>query len=324
MIDNRLKAVLDKALGETGIATGQGEDVRYHCPFCHHHKRKFEVNLDTTSPAFGRYGCWVCKHQYDSTGTKLLSLLDKIRSNPQHIQELKSLLQSKKLAKFDHIYDGESKPDVIVNSLPIEFFSLSKPRNTPDYRNALHYVQTKRGCSMGDIIRYNIGYCEKGEYRGKVIIPSYDEEGTLNFFTGRNFYESKYNRHKNPNWTKDIIGFGLFVNWNLPIVLVEGAFDAVAVKRNVIPLFGKTISAELQRKILQEKVTDIYLALDADAIRDLIPIAEMFMGYGINTYIVKMSGDKDPNALGFNEFSKILNNTKKATFLDLIQYKMRF
>ena len=87
-----------------------------------------------------------------------------------------------------------------------------------------------------------------------VIIPSYDSEGKLNFFVGRSYYKDATIRHKNPKVSKNIIGFESTINWKMPIVIVEGAFDAIAVKRNAIPLFGKKIMAVLKEKILLEKV----------------------------------------------------------------------
>jgi len=323
MIDERLKTLVDKVLNEVGVPVGSGEDVSYYCPFCKHHRRKFEINLDIDSPAFGRYSCWICKTRNDSAGTNLVTLFRKIHANTEHVRELKSLLQSKKLANFEHINDHKSSTEQKTNILPEQYIPLWKHQSTPEYKNALHYVKA-RGCDMSDIIRYNIGYCPSGEYAGKIIIPSYDASGQLNFFTGRTFYDTKYGRHKNPGWSKNIIGFELFINWKLPIIIVEGAFDAVAAKRNVIPLFGKTISSKLIQKILEEKVTDIYLALDPDAIRDLVPIAEMFMGYGINTYIVPLPDGFDPNKLGYAKFSQLIKNTNKTTFRDLVKYKLGF
>ena len=42
-----------------------------------------------------------------------------------------------------------------------------------------------------DILKYNIGYCDDGLYSNRIIIPSYDSDGQLNFFVGRAFFNSK-------------------------------------------------------------------------------------------------------------------------------------
>ena len=54
----------------------------------------------------------------------------------------------------------------------------------------------------------------------------------------------------NPDASKDVIGFDMFVNWDLPIVICEGVFDAMAIRMNAIPLFGKSPQSELQKEII--------------------------------------------------------------------------
>ena len=92
----------------------------------------------------------------------------------------------------------------------------------------------KRGITEQDIERYNLGYCVEGEYQNRIIIPSYDSNGKLNYFVGRDFYYASTLKYKNPPIPKDVIGFDLYVNWSLPIILVEGVFDAMIVL-NPIP-----------------------------------------------------------------------------------------
>ena len=113
----------------------------------------------------------------------------------------------------------------------------------------------------------------------------------------------------------------MFINWAEPIILCEGAFDAIAVKRNAIPLFGKIIQPTLQKKIIEERVRDIYLCLDADALRNAIQIAERFMSEGLNVYFVELQ-DKDASELGFHAINNILQNTDVLTFERLMQLKM--
>ncbi len=65
----------------------------------------------------------------------------------------------------------------------------------------------------------------------------------------------------------EIIGFEYYINWNVPVVLCEGVFDAMAIKRNAIPLFGKTISRRLMKKLVESEVKTVYIALDKDAVK---------------------------------------------------------
>ena len=194
-----------------------------------------------------------------------------------------------------------------------------KLSNTPEYRNALHYLKG-RGIDTIDIRRYNIGYCESGDYGGMVIIPSYDLYGSLNFFTGRSYYEDSYMKHKNPPVTKDIIGFENMINWNIPITIVEGAFDAITVRRNCIPLYGKVIMNNLKKMILQKGVKEVNLALDPDAIKNTLQTAEYLMNEGVNVVVVPLK-EQDPNDMGRNDFYNLVRNTNQLDLSSLVKLK---
>jgi DNA primase len=177
-----------------------------------------------------------------------------------------------------------------------------------------------RGVRAEDIVKYNIGYCESGEYDNKVIIPSYDGSGKLNYFVGRSFYDTKF-KHKNPKVSKDIVGFDLLVNWDTPIILCEGAFDAISIRRNAIPLFGKSIQPSLEKKILGKLVKKLYICLDSDAIKNSIGLAEKFVSYGIETHLVELK-DKDPSDMGYENINKLIYNTPSLTLRRLVELKM--
>ena len=171
-----------------------------------------------------------------------------------------------------------------------------------------------------DILKHNIGFCESGKYGGMIIIPSYDKDGVLNFFTGRSYYDVNF-KHLNPTVSKDIVGFELFINWNEPITIVEGAFDAIAVKRNCIPLFGKLILDNLKIKILENNVKRVNIALDKDAMKNAIEMAEYFNSSGIDVHFVELP-EQDPSELGFKRITEIIQSIKKLTPQKLLEYKI--
>ena len=200
-------------------------------------------------------------------------------------------------------------------------FTALPPQSSVSTNFTIWAVRECKDNSVFDILKYRIGYCETGRYSGKIIIPSYDCDGQLNYFVSRAFYKSDSQKHKNPDVSKDIIGFDMTINWSQPIVLCEGAFDAIAVKRNAIPLFGKIIQPALQKKIIEKRVKDIYICLDADAIKKALDIAEKFMGEGLNVYLIELQ-DRDASELGFKKINEIINNTDVLTFERLMQIKL--
>ena len=115
--------------------------------------------------------------------------------------------------------------------------------------------------------------------------------------------------------------YSIFINWDEPIVLVEGVFDAIAIRNNAIPLLGKFPSKTLVKRLVEKQVKTIYVALDEDAKQDAIKLSKFLMDYGIETYLLNMR-DKDPSELGFSKFWEIVKNTKQSTFSDIIKGRL--
>ena len=153
-----------------------------------------------------------------------------------------------------------------------------------------------------------------------IIIPSYDAEGSLTYFTSRAFYDAGP-KHLNPPASRNVVGYEVYVNWSEPINIVEGPFDAITVGENTIPLFGKTLSKSLIESIILNKVQRINLLLDDDALKEALKHAERFMGLGIQTHVIDLPG-KDPNDLGREAVHKLIADSDPLTFSKLMEYKL--
>jgi DNA primase len=119
-----------------------------------------------------------------------------------------------------------------------------------------------------------------------------------------------------------LIGFEYFINWKVPVILCEGIFDAIALKRNAIPLFGKTIPQALMKKLVENDVKTVYLALDNDALKEALKYSVDLLNRGKDVYLVELQ-DKDPSELGFENMTKHLHTAKQLTFRDLLAKKMQ-
>jgi DNA primase len=303
---NKLKiiTILDSALG-VGSSL-KGNEQAHHCPFCNHHKKKLQINLDTQ-----RWHCWVC----DSKGRSIQSLLRKLNVDLRDIAVVKDV--------YGDEPEYDSKEEFVIKlQLPKEFKQLYFcPKSiNPLYNQALHYLN-KRGITKADILKYNIGYCEDGLYGGRVIIPSYDENGDLNYFVARSFYEDEKMKYKNPPISRDVIVFENMINWNEPITLVEGVFDSFSVKRNVIPLLGKFLLSKLKNKIMEKGVKDVTIMLDSDAVDDSTKHTEWFQKNGIKVRNI-IPTDKDAGEMGFQKVSELLKGAKETTWDDLVLSKL--
>ena len=282
-----LVSLLNRVIGNHGRQLKKSNEYMYWSPFISHHKPKLQINIQTQ-----KWHCWVS----NQGGHNLFQLFKKLRASKEHFDELVELVGDRK-----YVRRNVNKKDKKIVRLPNEFKPLWKNGNGIIKKHSIVYLHN-RNIGMADIIRYGIGYCEEGVYSNRVIIPSYSSNGELNYFVGRDIYDGGM-KYKNPPVSKNVIGFDLFINWNEPIILCEGVFDAIAIRRNAVPLFGKTIPKSLMKKIYEKQVKQIYILLDSDAIMDSIKITDDLMKNGINVYYVNLS-DEDPSDMGFR---KVIN-----------------
>jgi DNA primase len=307
MVNQALVSTLNSVLG-VGKSTSKG-NYAYHCPFCNHHKPKLEINLNETDSGENKWHCWVC----DKRGKSIVKLFQLISAPKEKILEVKTVTKYTS-GKFE-IKEVDKKVE-----LPEEFISLSLHSNNIEYKHAISYLK-HRQINLDDILKYNIGYCVSGKYSNCIVIPSYDKDGNLNYFTARNFNKNSSVKYKNPDVSRDIIPFELFINWNLPIILCEGPFDALAIKRNVIPLLGKNIQKSLKKKLAKSEVQKIYIALDKDAIKQALTFCEELINEGKEVYLVEMNG-KDPSEMGFENFTNLIQTVQPLTFSNLFEKKL--
>jgi DNA primase len=308
MINNALLHTVNSVLGN-GKKTSNN-NYAYKCPFCTHHKPKLEINLQPNVKGETPWHCWVC----NAKGKTLLGLFKKLKATSDKIAELKSMLGfTPKLTEEQVIQKV---------TLPKEYKSLTNLSRTDIVaKHALMYLK-KRGITKSDILKYNIGYCESGKYSGRIIIPSYDKDGNLNYFIARAIDPNSTKKYDAPKCNKnELIGLEYFVNWNVPIILCEGIFDAIAIKRNAVPLLGKTIPKALMMKLIDPCVKTVYVSLDRDALKDALKYAEQLLNLGKDVYLIDLQ-DKDPSEMGFENFTKLVHDAEQLTLGELLYKKL--
>jgi len=301
---NNLLSLLSVVIGNPGRNVRKENEHIFFCPFCSHYKPKLQVNLVSQF-----WHCWVC----DSKGRTLKQLFYKLNATPNQFIELTDIV--------GETYYYSEKPDTSeIISLPKEYIPLWKDGgNTIIRKHALLYLK-KRNITNKDIIKYEIGFCEEGLYRNRIIIPSYDNNNKLNYFIARNFYKGGM-KYKNPPVSKNVIMFENHINWNLPIVICEGAFDAITIKRNVIPILGKTLPDALLEKMVNGGTNKVIIALDTDARKDALKMTEKLARYSIYSCLVNLT-DKDPSEEGFDNMINYINDAKNIDLFSTIKMKL--
>ena len=205
------------------------------------------------------YKCWSCGDTHGTQGP-LGKLFDRFGTK-----------MAKKTYNLVKPQDEKYVAPKLQVKLPFGYkeFKDSHERFIP-HREALRYLHS-RGITNEVIEKYKIGYTVEGDFAFRVIIPSFDQDGELNYFIARSWVPNKM-KYKNPTIPKDTIIFNEFnVDFSKPIYLVEGAFDMLFLD-NAIPLLGKHVSPMLFERLYNEAQSEIHICLDGDAWDDAVKL----------------------------------------------------
>jgi len=287
-----------------GPSVQQKDEYLFRCPFCHHHKKKLSINIVSN-----KWKCWIC----DAKGARLISLLKRMSLPRDIIKKFKDILGETDVSKYAAV---EQNTDI---QLPLEYKPLWKVEKSYPYLHEISYLK-ERGITSEEIFRYRMGYCDSGTYAGRIIVPSYDKDNKLIYFTARSFYEGSM-KYKNPPVSKNVVIFENLIDWDEPIILCEGMFDAIALRQNAIPLMGKTVSKNLEHALLRHSVEQVIIFLDSDARQDAIKLEQHLKSYEIDTKLVLMEG-KDASEMGFDASWDAIRGAQTTGFKDFITQRL--
>ena len=261
----------------------QGNEYLFGCPYCNHHKNKLSVNFDANV-----YKCWIC----DARGKNIRRLVRKC-GNFKQLSEWDALGGStvSDMSLEEILTSQEEEPEErVFLELPREFKTLTGKKTVADMP-AYKYL-TNRGLTDSDILKHKIGYCSEGEYGGRVIIPSFDDEGYLNYFIARSYVGHKM-KYKNPNVSKDIVFNELSVDWDSDVIVTEGVFDAI-IAGNAVPILGSTLreTSKLFQKIILND-SSVFVGLDPDAEKKAMGLVDNLLKYDIEVWKMEVPFGKD-------------------------------
>lgn len=255
--------ILESFLGPAKNHDDDTGQARFDCPACSMEagkpdgdgKGNLEINYNRSI-----FRCWAC-HDTNGMHGVIMKLLKKY-ATPKNIRDYL-------LVKPDADTITRREKEEIIVTLPDGFKPLWQCSKR-DYRyvEAMNYLYG-RGITDEMIKYFNIGYTTKGDFFNRIILPSYDSDGILNYFVAR-WFPSEYNKLKyvNPKAEKEDIIFGEDkLNYDSTIYLVEGAFDHIVVP-NSIALLGKYISDRFLDMLHDRANAYVVILLDDDAYND--------------------------------------------------------
>ena len=255
--------------------------------------------------AQGVFKCWVC----DTRGKNIYRMVRKFGNYNQR-QKWLQLEGRLDLSEFDKIFQGlqEEELDQVVD-LPEEMVSLCNKRLPISSKKPLAYLRS-RGITKQEILMWKIGYCPSGKYGGRIIIPSFNINGDPNYFIARS-YVGHQRKYLNPRASRDIIFNELLIDWDEPVILVEGAFDAIVAGTQAVPILGSTLrpnSKLFQALALND--TPVYMGLDEDAEKKAGQMIRNMLQYDMEVYKIDTSSVEDIGSMSPEEFSWAFQNAE--------------
>jgi DNA primase len=276
-----LVELLEEILGDHGLHYSNRGQISFNCPVCDDDRNKHNLEINYISNV---YKCWSCG-DIENTHGSLGKLFDKFGNKKQ--KNLYYILKPETVPVKEKKYKKLKLP---------ESFTLFKDSHKiyPVRRQAYNYLQS-RGITDEIIEKYGIGFCDKGSHIGRIVVPSYDKKGELNYYVARSWDPHTKFKYKNPEAEKDKIIFNeKLIDWDKDIYLVEGVFDGFFLE-NSIPMLGKHMSEMLFDKVYNNAKGNVIIALDGDAWNNAIKLYHELNGGELyeKIKIVKLPNDQD-------------------------------
>ena len=257
--------ILEDFLGKSRKHYEDKCQISFDCPVCSYDVKGLEKgdgkgNLEVNY-RHHVYKCWACSETHETHGT--INKLVRKYGARDHLKKYRLLIPENRILKHENNHT--------ITGLPREFTPLDIERENFDYQKAISYLN-KRNIDLNIIKKFNIGYANSGDYRGRIIFPSYDEDNEINYYLGRSYDKYSKLKYKNPEVSKmEIIFNEGKINWDSNIYLVEGVFDHMALP-NSIPMLGKVLNDVLFKKLIDKAAAKVIIVLDYDAKKDAIKL----------------------------------------------------
>jgi hypothetical protein len=280
-----------KSFGEVLVAR-DSENVAVKCPNCSAgSKKKFSISVSTWN-----CHCWVCGIK----GKDLSIILSKYVCKELSEEYRQRFLNGRSLEK--QFKDTEEQVHLPKGFVPLCLQSTSRD---PDIKDCISYL-FNRGLSWSDFWYFKLGAVTTGKFRRRVIIPSFDFTGDLNYFSSRAIDDDSFLKYINSKAKKKTIIFNeLNIDWKREITIVEGPFDLFKCNYNSTCLLGSSLGKDsyLFKRIVSNK-SPVLLSLDSDMRKKSARIADLLSKYGCRTRILDLGDYSDVGEMSKEEFSR--------------------
>jgi len=301
---------LIKRLGQP-TKNSQLDEYNFKCPNCKHKSARSGTYVSlAVNISNGMYRCWWCdfsgKPMAEEHPALVLSRLFK-KLGDLELEKAAILLSGKKTVVANTVEEKK------ILSIPVCYQNLYLKKNNTYYRPAYEYL-ISRNLTDEDLLKYNIKYSVKDK---RVLFPSYDKDLKLNYYVTRSILSDTTVPYVNPPIKKTEMIFNEYlIDWENPLVIVEGVFDYITTRDNSVPLLGSSLEQSLLVRRLMENKTPVILALDPDASNKQLKIMKHMMKKDIDvSYIFWGSETRDIAEMGTKKYYDYKKNLKKHSLV---------
>ncbi len=283
--------IIEKYFGK-GRISSKGDDIAVCCPKCDNNKKK-KLSISLID---NKFNCWVCGF----SGKNIGKIIFKGNTDKEGV--------------FGY-FEESSEEEIQEMDFPDDFKVLTpyfdKKYIDPDIKKLVNYLKG-RGITKSICEKYAFGFSKQKRFFKRVIIPSFDAEGQLNYYVARSIdSESKF-KYLNSKIKRTSIVFNeIHLDYTKKVTLVEGPLDSILGPENSVSILGSFLTEKYQlfKNIITNKC-DVRIILDPDAKKKQDKIANLLYEYGINVTIVDLDGNKDIADIFTSEgcFDRILKN----------------
>ena len=294
--------------------SSDGKNIAVMCPGCgtKNSKKKFSINLKTW-----QCHCWVCGIK----GKTLSFILKKYVGSHEANYFAENFLDNSAIDKDFQLDEIAEKVKLPNNFL---FLGDHTASNDPDIRACIRYLY-RRGLSCRDLWYFKFGTTTIGRHRRRIIMPSFDNDGELNYFSSRKIdsdtVELKYINAKADKLS--IIFNEINIDWAKELTIVEGPFDLVKCNSNSTCLLGSQLS---ERSLLFKKIvanrTPILLSLDSDMKNKAYAFARTLESYCCDVRILDLGKSHDVGEMTRSEFKSARNRATRWNITESLRQKV--
>lgn len=268
----QLQDILSSFLGSPKNDITDDGQLQYNCPRCIDEKGpseygKFNLEVNVLK---GVFMCWSCCTVDDDMRGSVRKLILKYagKETLKRYEEIINDIRTNSLYNLPDFKSLFGTSEQVYLHLPLTY----KKVDLKNSRKQVRDYMIKRHITQDIIDKFRIGYTNWEEDRpidrNRIIVPSYGEDGTLNYWVGRDFTEKKgRQKYKNCEGVKrtEIVFQESHIQWDSDIVIVEGALDCI-YGNNTIALLGKTLKPEDEtyQKLFEKANANIIICLDSD------------------------------------------------------------